>query len=185
MAAVVVTVLATAGCGLEEDGAARETPGDEVPFGLLDPEEPALVPVPSGSPHTICLVGESELRPTSRRLDTDATLTDIVRSLAEEVTDEEAAQGLRSAVTSGVRVRSATVHRGSALVDFTSPPDLAGPDRVLAVAQIVCTLAFQPGIGQVSFTSAGAPLQIPIDDGSLTSEPVTLDDYPTFTDSRT
>lgn len=148
-----------------------------MPFGLLDSQAPALVPNVGGSPHTICLVGDGTLRATTRRLDADASTTAIVRSLTQDVADDEAARGLRSALSSDVKIRSASLHRGTAIVDFATAPDLVGQDRILAIAQIVCTLAHQPGIGQISFTVDGEPVQVPIGDGSLTSDPVSVDDY--------
>lgn len=180
VAGTLVALLGAAGCGVGAESSARTAPAERVPFGLLDPEAPALVPDPSGTPYTICLAGDGRLRPITRMLERAASPTQIVRSLTQEVSDEEASQGLRSALGSDVEIRSATVHRGTAIVDFSAPPELVGEDRILAVGQIVCTLAYQPGIGQVSFTVAGAPVQVPTDDGSLTSDPVTLEDYSTL-----
>jgi spore germination protein GerM len=125
-------------------------------------------------------LGDGHLRPITRMLERTASPTQVIRSLTQEVSDAEASQGLRSALGSDVDIRSATVHRGTAIVDFGAAPELVGEDRILAVGQIVCTLAYQPGIGQVSFTVAGAPVQVPTDDGSLTSDPVTIDDYSTI-----
>lgn len=170
-------LITGAGCGIGEERDARSQHHDDVPFELLDPEAPALVPDPAGLPVTICLLSESALRPVPRRMDPEASLTAIVRSLTDDVTDAEAAEGLRTALNPEVLIHSASVRRGSAVVDFSEAPRLGGQDRILGIAQIVCTLARQPGVGQVSFTVAGAPVQVPTADGSLTSEPVTLDDY--------
>jgi hypothetical protein len=177
----VVLAVALSACGVGAEQDARVTPDGKVPFDLLDPEAPALVPSTDGSPYAVCLVGDAVLRPIARRLETDVSEVAVVRSLVEEVSDAEAAQGLRTALTSDVAIRSVTVHRGTAIVDFEAAPDLVGEDRILAVAQIVCTLAYQPGIGQVSFTVQGAPVQVPIGDGSLTSDPVSLDDFAMMT----
>jgi hypothetical protein len=172
------------GCGVGAEHEARVTPDDEVPFDLLDPQAPALVPSRTGSPYVVCLVGDAVVRPTTRLLETGASEVAVVRSLAEEVSDAEASQGLHSALTSDVAIRSVTVHRGTAVVNFGAAPDLVGEDRIVAVAQIVCTLAYQPGISHVSFTVQGAPVQVPIEDGSLTSDPVSLDDFATLFPSQ-
>lgn len=179
-AVALLAVVGVAGCSVAAENTARATPADRVPFSLLDAEAPALVPDPGGRPHAVCLAGDGRLRPIERMLEPGASLAQILRSLTQEVSDDEAARGLRSALDSDVEIRSATVHRGTAIVDFTTAPELFGQDRILAVGQIVCTLAHQPGIGQVSFTVAGAPLQVPIDDASLTSDPVTTEDYSTL-----
>jgi len=52
-------------------------------------------------------------------------------------------------------------------------------DQRTAIAQIVLTLVFRPGIGQVKFTLDGAPMRVPRREG-LQSEPgaeVSLRDY--------
>jgi spore germination protein GerM len=55
--------------------------------------------------------------------------------------------------------------------------ELGGDEQLLAVAQLVCTLTARPGVGPVSFTLEGAPVDVPTGDGSLTSGPVSRDDY--------
>ncbi len=37
--------------------------------------------------------------------------------------------------------------------------------------------SYQPGIGQVAFTVAGAPMPVSTDDGALTSDPVAIDHH--------
>jgi hypothetical protein len=54
---------------------------------------------------------------------------------------------------------------------------LTGQRQLVAIAQIVCTLTSQPGIGQVAFTLDGEPVDVPKGDGSTTSAPVAADDY--------
>lgn len=179
-AAGALLVVTITGCGISPQSTARSTPADRVPFELLDAQAPALVPDPTGTPRTICLVGDGRLKPVTRRLDPADSATELLRSLAGDVTDDEAEQGLRSALVGDVEIRSTDIERGNAVVDFRAAPEQAGQDRILAIGQIVCTLAHQPGIGQVSFTVAGAPVQVPRDDGSLTSDPVTIDDYSTL-----
>jgi len=181
MVALAVALSAgSAACGIGAQRAAQVDAAENVPFDLLDPEAPALVQPAGGEDVTVCLVGDGVITPTPRRLPSDASMLEIVQSLASDVTDAEAAAGLHSALTSDVAIAATTVRRGTAVVDFGAAPDLIGEDRIVAVAQIVCTLLHQAGIGQVTFTVEGAPIQVPVGDGSLTAEPVTRDDYPSL-----
>ena len=53
-----------------------------------------------------------------------------------------------------------------------------GDDLVSAVAQIVLSLAEIDGVERVSLVVDGAVVEWPRGDGSLTSEPLTIYDYP-------
>ncbi len=73
---------------------------------------------------------------------------------------------------------SVELEGGIASVDVQdSIATLGGDDRRLAVAQIVYTLTARPGVGQVSFTLEGAPVDVPRADGSLVARPVSRDDH--------
>ena len=50
-------------------------------------------------------------------------------------------------------------------------------DQALSVAQMVFTLTARPGIGRVSFTIDGEPVDVPDGSGALTSDPVAREDY--------
>jgi spore germination protein GerM len=54
---------------------------------------------------------------------------------------------------------------------------LGGTEQLIALAEIVYTATARPGVGQVSFTLEGEPIEIPRGDGSLTSDAVTRGDY--------
>ena len=50
-------------------------------------------------------------------------------------------------------------------------------DPLATIAQLVCTLTQQRGVGAVRFTVDGVPFDVPIANGSLTEGPVSRDDY--------
>lgn len=177
MVAGIIGLLAVSGCALEAESTARRSADADVPFALLDADAPAVVPEAGGTPVTLCLAREARIEEVRRRLDPDLELVDVVRALTRDVSEQESAVGLRTALPADTQIASASVRRGTAVVDFEAAPELSGPDRVLAIAQIVCTLSHQIGIGQVGFTADGEPLQVPVADGSLVSDPVNVEDY--------
>jgi spore germination protein GerM len=48
---------------------------------------------------------------------------------------------------------------------------------MIALAEIVFTATGRPGVGQVSFSLDGRPVEVPRADGSLTSEPLARTDF--------
>lgn len=67
---------------------------------------------------------------------------------------------------------------GVAVIDLSEGfTDISGSDQLIAIAQLVYTSTGRPGVGQVTFTLEGEPIEIPRDDGSITSGSVTRDDY--------
>jgi spore germination protein GerM len=109
-------------------------------------------------------------------LEPGAGLDEIVASLASPPQLPDRA--LRTLVADPPLVDAVEVVDGVGEVDL--PPELAtlsGDDQRLAVAQLVCTLTGQPGVGPVVFTLDGASIEVPRGDGSLTSGPVSRDDY--------
>lgn len=175
--ALAVGVLALAGCSPLTEGEAHEIADDAVPFGLLDPDAPALIPETEGVTVSVCLVGDDLLVATSRILEGPVKPIDLLRSLSREVSDDEARFGLRTALTDPDTIGGVTVRAGTAHVDLERVPSAGGGTSAVAVGQIVCTLTNQPGIGLVTFTVGGRPVQVPRPDGSLSDGPVSRDDF--------
>jgi spore germination protein GerM len=75
-------------------------------------------------------------------------------------------------------VRDVELTGGVATVSLTRAfADVEADAQLLAIGQLVCTLTARPGTGQVRFTLDGTDIDVPRQDGSLTAEPVTRDDY--------
>lgn len=177
---LLFTVLA--GCGVPTGDRAETM--EDVPFGLLDPEasEPAetLAP-PEGPAVQIYLVDPSGLRlvPVERRLgEGEASLPDVVEVLLAGPTRAERRQGLTTAFIEEDAVGSSDLVGGVASVDLTQQfTVLDGPTQRLAIAQMVLTLTSRPGVGRVSFTLGGQPIDIPRGDGTLAQGSVARDNY--------
>lgn len=177
MACALTAVLG--GCAVSTQDDARRIRDSAVPFGLLDPQAPPLVP-PSPGPSTeqveLCFLREGRLVFVTEELPLPVTLGATVNALTTPPLTARPA--VRTALTDRSIIRDVRVLGGIARVDLSaSVSKLPADQQLLAVAQIVCTLTGRPGVGQVSFTLDGAPLAVPKSDGSLVTSPVARDDY--------
>lgn len=176
--AVLALLTALGGCAVPAQDSARRASDADVPFNLLDPEAPPLVPPAPGAVSEqvgLCFIRDGALVSVDTELATPVTLLGTLEALA---TPPDDAGPLRTALTDPSVVREVRLVAGIARVDLVpAVSELPGDEQLLAVAQIVCTLTGQPGVGQVSFTLEGAPLAVPKGDGSLVTSPVARDDY--------
>lgn len=188
--ALVLAVLGSA-CGIQPDTSPRSLAADEVPYGLLDEGPP--IPSPSTSVPEVdrvnvavyFLLGE-RLQPAARALPDPPSAARVLNTLLSGPTDEEAVSGLRTAINPTTQ---ATVSRPANDIvavdltpDFTAVPGL---EQRLAIAQIVFTATGVDGVSAVSFSIGGAPIGIPLPDGTVTAEPVTRDAFPNLAPSET
>jgi hypothetical protein len=177
--AFVVVSAALGSCSVGGQGHAKVADDDAVPFGLLDENAPSLVPSPTAAvtqPVAACFVTDNRLEVVSIALDPPVQLKDIIAALTRPPANAPGSP--RTAIGDPPIVRTVRLEAGTAHVDLQpSVADLGGQEQLLAVAQLVCTLTGRPGVGQVSFTLDGAPVDVPRGDGSLTNEPVSRDDY--------
>jgi len=180
-AGACVLAVVAAGCSVSAQGSPKMTADDAVPFGLLKPDAPALVP-PVSAPVTesvaLCFVEDGRLGVVQRSLDAVASLSDVVEALTEPPTTAGASltTALSPSLVVGVRLQGGVVQ-----IDLSPAVSaLGGSNQLLAVAQLVCTLTARPGVGQITFTVSSAPVDVPRGDGSLTADPVSRDDYATL-----
>lgn len=167
------------GCAVSTQEDARRMRDSDVPFELLNPQAPPLVP-PSAGPATervsLCFIRDGHVVFVDHELPPPVTLATTLDALATP--PPTTGPPVRTALTEPSIVRDVRVLGGIARVDLLpSVSTLPTDQQLLAVAQIVCTLTGRPGVGQVSFTLDGAPLAVPKGDGSLVTSPVARDDY--------
>jgi spore germination protein GerM len=175
--AVAATLLAVVFCACSVGPESSATPIEDVPFDLLDPDAPNVIPVTGGRTVPVCLLRDDRLVVVERQLEPDAGLREVLVTLAA-TSDAESTAGLESAVSGSEEIAAVDIAGGIATVDFEATADQAlTPDPLATIAQIVCTLTGQPGIGAVRFTVGGDAIDVPREDGSLTDTAVTRDDY--------
>ncbi|CAN5823651.1 hypothetical protein BH23ACT12_BH23ACT12_00650 [soil metagenome] len=179
---LMLLVFVLFACGVPTGDQAESV--DEVPFGLLDPQasEPAETSAPAEGPAVqIYLVDPAGLRlvPVERRLgEGEATLSDVMDVLLNGPTRAESRQGLITALVDEDAVAATELVGGVASVDLAQQfTVLNGPTQRLAIAQVVLTLTARPGVGRVSFTLEGQPIDVPRGDGTLAQGSVSRDNY--------
>jgi spore germination protein GerM len=172
-------VLACAACSVSAERSAQLRDDEAVPFGLLEPEVPPLFPPDTTSATervSLCFVEGETLSSVDVALDPPVALDDVVSALNDPPAVDDRA--LRTVIADPPLVREVRLAAGVARVDLRPAVSaLGGDDQALAIAQVVCTLTARPGVGLVSFTLEGAPVDVPRGDGSVTSGAVSRDDY--------
>lgn len=165
-----------AGCTVRSERHAHAEDDASVPFELLEPDAPPLIPTTpgqAGGEVSLCFVRDGErLAVVPATVPEPANLGEVIAALAEPPGD------LRTALGGPSLVRGVALRAGIAHADLQPAlSNLGGTEQLLAIAQLVCTLTQRPDVGLVSFTLDGAPVDVPRGDGSLTAGPVSRDDY--------
>ncbi|HVV38208.1 MAG TPA: GerMN domain-containing protein [Acidimicrobiales bacterium] len=175
---VVMFAAAFAACGVTTQASPRVVDRRSVPFDLLKKNARPLVATTTpqaAEPVALCFVQDQRLVTVERSLESPVALRDVVNALAESPAD---VPRLRTAFGGPDLVDRVELRGGVVAVDLTPEVStLGGNDQLLAIAQVVCSLTARPGVGQVTFTLGGAPVDVPRADGTVTSEPVSRDDY--------
>jgi len=166
-------------CGVGPDKGATDIPRSQVPFGLLERTEVEPVNTePAEEVAALFFVKGDRLEPVFREVATEAAPAEVLEALLVGPTRAEFRSGLRTAVPEATSIGSVKVTRGVATVNLTrTVGDGRSDDQALSVAQMVFTLTARPGIGRVSFTIDGEPVDVPDGSGALTSDPVAREDY--------
>lgn len=188
--AALVIVAVPVGCGVAADGSFEAFSDDQIPFGLADPATtttavtttvpPTTVVATTADPATkvtLCFVKADLVVEVDRRLPSRPSTTDVVRLLLEGPAANPVEDGLRSALPAGSVGEVRVVGGVAALAVQPMFRELAAKEQTLAIAQLVCTLTAQRGVGQVSFEIDGQPVEVPRADGTVTTLPVSRDDF--------
>lgn len=185
---VLVALAATLGlssCGLPGNDSIRAVDDGDVPYRLL---EPVTSPSPTGNVASARLnapvvfwVDGDRLLPTASGADCSeepaVLVARLLGTLAGGPSEEARAAGRSSAVPADFALELAGVDGGTATVDIQPQTSLSAEQLPVAVGQIVLTVASVPSVRSVALTSDGAPLQVPLPEGSLTEGPVRARDY--------
>lgn len=122
--------------------------------------------------------GRSLLVAVAREITVDPI--DVVATLLGGPTDDEQQQGVGTAIPPKTSLLSAR-YTATDLVRVDVSSDIlasTGDDLVSALAQIVFSLGEVAGVERIDITVEGAAQEWPRGDGSLTSDPLTVYDYP-------
>jgi spore germination protein GerM len=183
--AVATALLGLAGCGVPTSGEPETIPASDVPYGLASPTpaEPSDPSVQTMIAETgIYLVtAEDVLVARGRELppgSVEEQLEALLGQLAAGPSEQERADELSTALPPEVGLHVTGIEDGTATIDIAGPVDApSGADSRLAVAQIVLTATSVPDVQAVRLTRGGDPVDAPLPDGELTSEPLTADEF--------
>ena len=185
MRAVVVVLVAgmVSACGIG--------PQDEptaLDVAIDDRSLPLEVDVEGGGPlvdfssSVYLIAADGELVPVTRDLASapsdDARLRAVFESLADGPSDTEVESGFRSAIPATTDVLGVSLADGTVTVDLSASfASIGGPNELRAVGQLVLTGTTFPGARKLVIQLEGAATAIPLPDGALTDDAVTLRQY--------
>lgn len=179
---VVALVAVTAGCGIAADAEphAVEPPAPYRDFGTPSTTAPPETRAAGPLTESIYLTRDNRLAHVPRSVDEVPSVSDLLDHLTAGPTAEESEQGYSTALVAGADVvEGVDVENGQAEVALAPGWDdgVAPALRILAVAQIVCTLDAHLDVSRVVFTIEGQRATVPRGNAQRTPDPVTADDY--------
>ncbi len=188
-------------CGVPTDEGFSAIPDEEVPFGLAETTSSTASTPTTSSPATTAFAPSTSVLPTSTTIRppsevvtlyfaTENGLVEVTRELPRPASFDAVVNALVAGPQPGETsakarsiigrddIKEVDVRGGVATVALVEGfSNLPVQEQRLAVAQLVLTLTDRPGIGQLLFTVAGRPVDVPKADGSLKQLPVSEDDY--------
>lgn len=169
---ILLLLLLTA-CGIPIDSEPRaldiEIETDIVDSAVGARELPVVV--------EIHLVAGDRLMRVTREI-ADSTPLTLVRSLLQGPVAAENALSIRSAIPPETDVLGITVSGGTATVDLSRDFTLVGGnEEILAVGQIVATVASLADIDGVILSIEGVPRPAPVAEGRLVDRPLMPSDF--------
>lgn len=182
--AVALGAASSAGCGVgpQDEPAALDVAIDDRSLPLevdVEGDDGSFVDFTSS---VFLVSADGELVPVARELAALPGPADrlgaVFDSLAEGPTDDEVASGLRSAVPATTEILGVTFSDGTVTIDLSASfASVGGPRELQAVGQLVLTGTTFPGVLDLVVLLDGVSTAIPLPDGALTDEPVTLGQF--------
>lgn len=173
---LVVLAIVVGGCGVQADPAPRSLSADDVPYGLLEEAPPTTVtptaPAVPTAPVFVYFVKGERMFPVVRQVNADPSVAKALTALLFGPQEDEAAEGVRSAISPTAAIQARAIDPATYLVDLSTEfAQGSVSEQVLGLAQVVWTATAIPGVTGVQFTLNGAPIQVPTPSGS-TGDPV-------------
>ncbi|MGH8979766.1 MAG: GerMN domain-containing protein [Acidimicrobiales bacterium] len=171
-------VLLLSACGLGADPSPTIVNSHDVPYKLLAPATTTTQVGPQREYVTIYLDGPQHLVPFSTALPPPVTVRKVLAALDKGPTSTQAAQGLKSPISTAAPLSLASDAGGTVTVDVGSGfTALAEQDQAIAAAQLVYTLTALPHVTSVVIRIDGKHAKVPTGTGTLSGQPLTRADY--------
>lgn len=177
---LVLTALTLVACGVPLDSEPRLY-GHEVRAAVEAAVAPPVAGIDEegtgGALVDLFFVADDRLAAVRRRIPSSAPRL-IVLALIEGPGAVEEGLDLRTAIPPATLVRSVSISGRVAKVDLSRDfAVVGGEEEILAVAQVVVTLAARPEIDGVMFALDGVATGVPRADGALVDGPLTIADF--------
>lgn len=137
---LAVLLVATAACGIPNDGSPRQIADDKVPFELLGPSTttPANT-VPGGPPVRLYFLDGTQVQPVTRSV-TNRDPTSVLNELVRGVADSDPV-GLTTAIPKDTQIVRVDADGGTLVVTLNSAIlNIAGAEQKNAFGQLVFTV---------------------------------------------
>ena len=194
LGAVVVALavaVGVAGCGVPADTHPRRLSAGGVPFGLLNPTTSTTVEVATADDSNQVTVEVYELGlsgrlvPVQRSVAPPVTVVNVLQKLFAGPSVGELAAGFQSYISTQTKLLGAQVVDGVANIDVSREfTEVSGNEQIFALAQIVFTATSVSDVQSVAFLLGGDPKEVPTQDGTLTTRPLTRNDYARLVESH-
>ena len=177
VAAALMAIVATAtACGI---------PADEAPWSVTAPPPYGGLTTPptedtarGSSAEVLYLTRDQRLVAVQRTVAGVPTIETLLKDLADGPTKAEQDQGLTSALAGTGVVTDTKLDSGLLEISLGDGLDgVTAGTKLLAIAQIVCTVDAREDVTSVVFARDGQRSDVPRGDGSSTSGPLTCLDY--------
>lgn len=182
LAALVIVLLALAGCSIATDAEPRDIPIERRNAALRQEQ---IADIAAEGEQRIYLVSQISPRTQLRTVSRDATTPDaLLEQLFEGPNTDERSAGLTTALPPDLGLASPVrVEGGVITVNLDSELATAGSDLPAAVAQIVFTASQLPGIERVQIRVNDEGRTWPDASGAEQSVPLSVYDFPEFAES--
>ncbi len=171
----VLCVLAGLGaCGVPEQGT-RTIDRGELPASLRETSTTTTIaPGTDVAFAAVHWIRDGQLVQESVLFESGPDVGRLLALLERGPASDGAGATTRSAISDSGAVISARQRGDTVVVELD---ELAGPDQVLAIGQVVMTLTSLPGVRSVRFVRDGETVEVPLPDGTLVRRPLTSQDY--------
>lgn len=183
--AMLLVVAALGGCGVGTDAAPRRIAQENVPHDLLGVSTTTVTSEPTNTvKERIYLVkSDQRLVPVLRDVQASPTVTVLLQSLLDPVSEEETEEGYRTSIPPGTHLtRAASPVGADGLVRLDLSEhlyDVDGDGLKRALAQITWTATEIDGVEQVEFWIGGNLREV-VDEKGAAKRRVGRSDYCTF-----
>lgn len=173
---LALLALVVGACGVPADPAPRVLSAGDIPYGLLEDAPPPTVapttPAVPTAPVFVYFVKGERMFPVVRQVNADPSVAKALTALLFGPQEDEAVDGVRSAISPTAAIQARALDPATYLVDLSSEfAQGSVSEQILGLAQVVWTATAIPGVTGVRFTLNGAPIQVPTPTGS-TGDPV-------------